>query len=151
MRRKSPQVARDEATEEFHIQAKQRNLTITGRILYCVFSSFLSLHFVTMLMARLASQLCARFIREDKRIERSALPRFEQASGFYTDTNYWMREKQRHALIAVLGENSKDLGNAYSTLPSRGTQAGELYYGFFCGDGIADQEKLFDIGIFFER
>jgi hypothetical protein len=69
MRRKSPQVARDEATEEFHIQAKQRNLTITERILYCVFSSFLSLHFVTMLMARLASQLCARFIREDKRIE----------------------------------------------------------------------------------
>jgi hypothetical protein len=84
-----------------------------------------------MLMAQLVSQLCARFIREDKRIERSALPRFEQASGFYTDTNYWMREKQRHALIAVLGENSKDLGNAYSTLPSRGTQAGELYYGFF--------------------
>src|SRR6266446_720808 len=88
-----------------------------------------------MLMARLVSQLSCTFYpggQTHRKLPcRSALPRFEQASGFYTDTNYWMREKQRHALIAVLGENSKDLGNAYSTLPSRGTQAVELYYGFF--------------------
>jgi hypothetical protein len=36
MRGKSPQVAGDEATEEFHIQAKQRNLTMTERIVYCM-------------------------------------------------------------------------------------------------------------------
>ena len=128
---------------------------MTERILYCVFSSFLSLHFVTMLMARLTSQLCARFIREDKRIESYLVGRpcpdsSKQADSILTLTTGCER-RQRHALIAVLGENSKDLGNAYSTLPSRGTQAGELYYGFFCGNGIADQEKLFDIGIFFER
>ena len=34
MRRKSPQVARDEATEEFHIQAKQRNLTMTANSIF---------------------------------------------------------------------------------------------------------------------
>jgi hypothetical protein len=40
---------------------------MTQRIVYCVFSRFLYLHFVTMLMARLLSQLSARFIQEDKR------------------------------------------------------------------------------------
>jgi hypothetical protein len=41
---------------------------MTQRIVYCVFSRFLYLHFVTMLMARLLSQLSARFIQEDKRV-----------------------------------------------------------------------------------
>jgi hypothetical protein len=81
-----------------------------------------------MLMARLVSQLCARFIREDKRIESYLVGPPCPDSSKQADS---MREKQRHALIAVLGENSKDLGNAYSTLPSRGTQAGELYYEFY--------------------
>jgi hypothetical protein len=58
------------------------------------------------------SRRCRRFLAESHRHQDAQ------------ESSSWMREKQRHALIAVLGENSKDLGNAYSTLPSRGTQAG---------------------------
>jgi len=65
------------------------------------------LHFLNPLFI---SQLCARFIQEDKRIE--SLPcRFPAP----IRAIYWMRAKQRHA----------------SALPSRGTQPGELYYGLW--------------------
>ena len=73
------------------------------------------LHFLNPLFI---SQLCARFIQEDKRIE--SLPcRFPAP----IRAIYWMRAKQGLSNVTRI--------DALVRPPLRGTQPGELYYGLW--------------------